>query len=84
MDDGQRRQANSLNRAEIHRRSLSKYRLPAEQECHSHSETRGFMKVIIDAHSDRILGFAPLGPEAGELMSNVQIAMLAGQPYTLL
>jgi pyruvate/2-oxoglutarate dehydrogenase complex dihydrolipoamide dehydrogenase (E3) component len=48
------------------------------------SETRGFMKVIIDAHSDRILGFAAFGPEAGELMSNVQVAMLAKQPYTLL
>ena len=48
------------------------------------SETRGFRKVIIDAHSDRILGFAALGPEAGELMSNVQVAMLAQQPYTLL
>jgi len=46
------------------------------------SETRGFRKVIIDAHSDRILGFAALGPEAGELMSKVQVAMLAQQPYT--
>jgi pyruvate/2-oxoglutarate dehydrogenase complex dihydrolipoamide dehydrogenase (E3) component len=48
------------------------------------SETRGFMKVLIDAHSDRILGFAALGPEAGELMANVQVAMVAGAPYTLL
>jgi pyruvate/2-oxoglutarate dehydrogenase complex dihydrolipoamide dehydrogenase (E3) component len=48
------------------------------------SETRGFMKVLVDADSDRILGFAALGPEAGELMANVQVAMLAGQPYTLL
>jgi len=48
------------------------------------SETRGFMKVLVDVHSDRILGFAAFGPEAGELMANVQVAMLAGQPYTLL
>jgi len=48
------------------------------------SETRGFMKVLIDAHNDRILGFATLGPEPGELMANVQVAMLANQPYTLL
>ena len=48
------------------------------------SETRGFRKVIIDAHSDRILGFAALGPEAGELMGNLQVAMLAEAPYTLL
>jgi pyruvate/2-oxoglutarate dehydrogenase complex dihydrolipoamide dehydrogenase (E3) component len=51
---------------------------------HTLSETRGFMKVLIDADSDRILGFAALGPEAGELMANVQVAMLADQPYTLL
>jgi pyruvate/2-oxoglutarate dehydrogenase complex dihydrolipoamide dehydrogenase (E3) component len=48
------------------------------------SEKRGFMKVLVDAKSDRILGFAAFGPEAGELMGNVQVAMLAGQPYTLL
>ena len=48
------------------------------------SEKRGFMKALIDAHSDRILGFTAFGPEAGELMSTVQVAMLAGQPYTVL
>jgi pyruvate/2-oxoglutarate dehydrogenase complex dihydrolipoamide dehydrogenase (E3) component len=48
------------------------------------SERRGFMKTLIDAHSDRILGFTAFGPEAGELMGTVQIAMLAGLPYTVL
>jgi pyruvate/2-oxoglutarate dehydrogenase complex dihydrolipoamide dehydrogenase (E3) component len=48
------------------------------------SEKRGFMKTLIDAHSDRILGFTAFGPEAGELMGTVQLAMLAGQPYTIL
>ncbi len=48
------------------------------------SEKRGFMKTLIDAHSDRILGFTAFGPEAGELMSTVQVAMLAGVPYTAL
>jgi len=48
------------------------------------SEPRGFMKALIDAHSDRILGFTAFGPEAGELMGTVQVTMLAGQPYTLL
>src|SRR5580698_9435193 len=48
------------------------------------SERRGFMKTLIDAHSDRILGFTAFGPEAGELMGTVQVAMLTGQPYTLL
>ena len=36
------------------------------------------MKTLIDAHSDRILGFMAFGPEAGELMGTVQLAMLAG------
>jgi pyruvate/2-oxoglutarate dehydrogenase complex dihydrolipoamide dehydrogenase (E3) component len=48
------------------------------------SERRGFMKTLIDAESDRILGFTAFGPEAGELMGTVQLAMLAGAPYTIL
>ncbi|MBV8415901.1 MAG: FAD-dependent oxidoreductase, partial [Verrucomicrobia bacterium] len=48
------------------------------------SETRGFLKALIDTESDRILGFTALGVEAGEIIATVQIAMLAGQPYTLL
>src|SRR6266436_2495570 len=46
------------------------------------SETRGFMKVLVAAGGDRILGFAMLGAEAGEVMAVVQTAMLAGMPYT--
>ena len=47
------------------------------------SETRGFLKALIDTENDRILGFTALGAEAGEI-ATVQIAMLAGLPYTLL
>jgi pyruvate/2-oxoglutarate dehydrogenase complex dihydrolipoamide dehydrogenase (E3) component len=46
------------------------------------SEMRGFLKALIDTRSDRILGFTAFGPEAGELMSVVQVAMLAEMPYT--
>jgi pyruvate/2-oxoglutarate dehydrogenase complex dihydrolipoamide dehydrogenase (E3) component len=46
------------------------------------SETSGFMKAVVDADSDRLLGFTMLGPEAGEVMAIVQTAMLAGMPYT--
>jgi pyruvate/2-oxoglutarate dehydrogenase complex dihydrolipoamide dehydrogenase (E3) component len=45
-------------------------------------ETRGFMKALLDARTDRILGFTMFGPEAGEVMAVVQTAMLAGMPYT--
>jgi len=48
------------------------------------SEKRGFMKAIIDAQNDRILGFTAFGPEAGELMGTVHVTMLAEQPYTIL
>jgi pyruvate/2-oxoglutarate dehydrogenase complex dihydrolipoamide dehydrogenase (E3) component len=48
------------------------------------SETRGFMKILVDTTSDRILGFTMFGSEAGEIMATVQIAMLSGTPYTVL
>jgi pyruvate/2-oxoglutarate dehydrogenase complex dihydrolipoamide dehydrogenase (E3) component len=48
------------------------------------SETHGFMKMLIDAESDKILGFTMLGYGAGEVMTTVQLAMLAGLPYTAL
>ena len=46
------------------------------------SETRGFMKVLIETESDRILGFTMFGAGAGDVMAAVQMAMLAGLPYT--
>jgi pyruvate/2-oxoglutarate dehydrogenase complex dihydrolipoamide dehydrogenase (E3) component len=46
------------------------------------SETRGFMKALVEADGDRILGFTMIGAEAGEVMAVVQTAMLAGMPYT--
>ena len=41
----------------------------------------GFMKTLVSASDDRILGFTMLGPEAGEVMAAVQAAMLAQLPY---
>jgi pyruvate/2-oxoglutarate dehydrogenase complex dihydrolipoamide dehydrogenase (E3) component len=39
-------------------------------------ETRGFLRAVVDAGTDHILGFAALGIEGGELMSMLQIAMM--------
>src|SRR5229473_2441863 len=47
-------------------------------------ETRGFMKALIETDGDRILGFTLIGPEAGEVMAVVQMAMLAELPYKAL
>ena len=40
------------------------------------------MKALVDNESDRILGYAVFGVEAGEIMASVQVAMIAGLPYT--
>ncbi|MGH9497320.1 MAG: mercuric reductase [Candidatus Sulfotelmatobacter sp.] len=47
-------------------------------------ETAGFMKIIVDAASDKILGAAILGVEGGELVQLLGALMLAGAPYTVL
>jgi len=47
-------------------------------------ETRGFMKAIVDAGSSQILGAAVLGIEGGEIMSQIQLAMMGKLPYTAL
>ena len=48
------------------------------------SEERGFLKALIAADNDRVLGFTAFGPEAGELLPAVQVVMSAGLPYTVL
>ena len=47
-------------------------------------ETRGFMKAVIDAESNKILGAAVLGIEGGEIMSVLETAMMGRLPYTAL
>jgi pyruvate/2-oxoglutarate dehydrogenase complex dihydrolipoamide dehydrogenase (E3) component len=47
-------------------------------------EAEGFMKVLVGAKDDRILGFTMIGSEAGEVMMAIQTAMLADLPYTRL
>jgi len=48
------------------------------------SESRGFIKVIVDAKTDQILGCTVLGIEGGEIMSMLQIAMMGRLPYPVL
>lgn len=54
------------------------------RRAHTLSETRGFLKALLGADSDEILGFTAFAADAGELMSVVQAAMLAKAPYTVL
>jgi pyruvate/2-oxoglutarate dehydrogenase complex dihydrolipoamide dehydrogenase (E3) component len=47
-------------------------------------EARGFMKAVVDADTNQILGCAVLGIEGGEIMAMMQIAMMGKLPYTAL
>jgi pyruvate/2-oxoglutarate dehydrogenase complex dihydrolipoamide dehydrogenase (E3) component len=77
-----------LNEKEAKARNIA-YRLfkvPMEANLRARtlSETRGFLKALVETDSDRILGFTAFGVGAGEVMSAVQVVMIAGLPYTAL
>src|SRR5207244_5126946 len=63
---------------------LAKIPMAKVRRAHTLSETRGFLKALVSAETDEILGFTAFGTEAGEIMSVVQTAMLAKLPYTSL
>ncbi|SPL62410.1 FAD-dependent oxidoreductase [Ochrobactrum soli] len=77
-----------LNETEAERKGI-RYRtakLPMDvvPRARTLSKRAGFMKALVAADDDRILGFSMLGVTAGEVMSVVQMAMLGGMPYTAL
>jgi dihydrolipoamide dehydrogenase len=45
------------------------------------SETRGFMKAVVDKKNKQILGATIIGAEGGEVMSVLQMAMMGGITY---
>ena len=61
---------------------LFKVPMAADLRTRTLSETRGFMKALVDAGSDRILGFSIFGVDGGEIMAVVQMAILGAMPYT--
>jgi pyruvate/2-oxoglutarate dehydrogenase complex dihydrolipoamide dehydrogenase (E3) component len=77
-----------LNETEAKKRGigyrLAKIPMAAVLRAVTLSETRGFVKMLIDAQSNRILGFTAFGVEASEMVAAVQTAMLGGLPYTAL
>ena len=62
------------------------FKIPMERVLRAHtlSETRGFLKALIEVDGDLILGFTAFAVDAGEIMASVQTAMMAGLPYTAL
>jgi pyruvate/2-oxoglutarate dehydrogenase complex dihydrolipoamide dehydrogenase (E3) component len=63
---------------------LAKIPMAAVLRTRAMSETRGFLKVLVAAADDQILGFTGFGEGAGEIMATVQLAIRAGIPYTVL
>ncbi len=76
-----------LNEAEAARQGIkvrkAKLSMEGIPRAHTLSETHGFMKAVVGAEDDTILGFTILGAEASEVVAVVQMAMLANMPYTL-
>jgi pyruvate/2-oxoglutarate dehydrogenase complex dihydrolipoamide dehydrogenase (E3) component len=77
-----------LSETEAKRRGIPYrlFKIPMEEVLRARtlSETRGFLKALVEMDGDRILGFAGFAVDAGEIMGSVQIAMIAGLPYTAL
>ncbi len=77
-----------LSETEAKRRGIPYrlFKIPMEEvfRARTLSETRGFLKALVEMDSDRILGFAGFAVDAGEIMSSVQLAIIAGLPYTVL
>jgi dihydrolipoamide dehydrogenase len=68
--------------AEREGRTVSVGRFPwvASGRAQATGETTGFVKVLVEAASDRILGAQIVGPEATSLIAEVALAMRAGVP----
>jgi len=62
------------------------FKIPMERVLRARtlSETRGFLKALVEVNSDLILGFTAFAVDGGEVMASVQTAMMARLPYTVL
>jgi probable pyridine nucleotide-disulfide oxidoreductase len=75
-----------LNESEARSRGIevrvAKLPMAAVPRARTNGATKGFMKILIDARSDAILGFTMLGTNAGDVVTAVQMAMIGNLPYT--
>lgn len=77
LDEGAARRAGIAYR-------LAKLPMDVIPRARTLSRRQGFMKALVAADSDMILGFTMLGVNAGEVMAAIQVAMLGNVPYTVL
>jgi pyruvate/2-oxoglutarate dehydrogenase complex dihydrolipoamide dehydrogenase (E3) component len=67
-----------------HKLKIGKIEMSHVPRAIERAETQGFMKIVVDAATDRILGASILSAEGGELVQILSALMLAEKPYTLL
>jgi probable pyridine nucleotide-disulfide oxidoreductase len=68
-------------RAQGRRVKVAKLPVAAIPRAKTLHETVGIWKAVVDADSELILGVSLLGPDAGEVVSVIQMAMLGGLRY---
>jgi pyruvate/2-oxoglutarate dehydrogenase complex dihydrolipoamide dehydrogenase (E3) component len=77
-----------MTEADVRRKGIKALvaRMPMEDvgRAYERSETKGFMKVIVDAESKQILGAALLGIEGDEIVQGLLDMMYAKAPYTVI
>jgi pyruvate/2-oxoglutarate dehydrogenase complex dihydrolipoamide dehydrogenase (E3) component len=71
-------------RASGRKLKIGTYPMSSVSRAIERGETTGFMKIIIDAERDRILGASMLGVEGGETVQILGAMILADAPYTVL
>jgi pyruvate/2-oxoglutarate dehydrogenase complex dihydrolipoamide dehydrogenase (E3) component len=71
-------------RASGRRALIGKMTMARVGRAYERSETQGFMKIVVDAETKKILGAALLGIEADEVIHSILDVMYADAPYTLI
>ncbi len=71
-------------RAQGRKLKIGKVPMSRVARARERAETRGLMKLVVDAATDRVLGASILSVEGGELVQILSTLMLADKPYTLL
>jgi pyruvate/2-oxoglutarate dehydrogenase complex dihydrolipoamide dehydrogenase (E3) component len=69
-------------RASGHKALVAKMPMEDVGRAYERSETQGFMKILVDAETKKILGAALLGIEGDEVIHSILDVMYAGAPYT--
>ncbi len=57
---------------------VGKFSFMANSRAKAIDDTEGFVKILADAHTDKVLGAHIIGPHAGELIAEIGVAMEFG------